>query len=228
MKSLFALFLAVFAAAAQAAATVEVWKDPNCGCCSGWVEHLRSAGFNVRALDVADLDAARKKNGVPAELAACHTARAGGYAIEGHVPAEDIKRLLREKPQAAGIAVPGMPAGSPGMEVPGATKPYQTLLFRADGTARAWQTHAPNGHLVVAQASQAELSDGEVRRVDKDAKKITLRHGPLANLDMPAMTMVFQVKDPAMLEQVKPGDKVKFRAEKIGGAYTVTRIEAAR
>ena len=73
--------------------------------------------------------------------------------------------------------------------------------------------------------SAAAMSDGEVRRVDKDAKKITLRHGPLANLDMPAMTMVFQVKDPAMLEQVKAGDKVKFVAEKVGGAFTVTKIE---
>ena len=74
----------------------------------------------------------------------------------------------------------------------------------------------------------AELSDGEVRRVDKDAKKITLRHGPLANLEMPAMTMVFQVKDPAMLDQVKVGDKVKFVAEKVGGAFTITKIESAR
>ena len=72
------------------------------------------------------------------------------------------------------------------------------------------------------------LADGEVRKVDKDAKKLTLRHGPIQNLDMPAMTMVFQVKDPAMLEQVKPGDKVKFQAEKLGGAFTVTRIEPAK
>jgi Cu(I)/Ag(I) efflux system periplasmic protein CusF len=76
--------------------------------------------------------------------------------------------------------------------------------------------------------SAAALSDGEIRRVDKDAKKITVRHGPLANLDMPAMTMVFQVKDPAMLDQVKVGDKVKFQAEKIGGAFTITRIEPAQ
>jgi Cu(I)/Ag(I) efflux system protein CusF len=74
----------------------------------------------------------------------------------------------------------------------------------------------------------AQLADGEIRKVDKDAKKITIKHGPMPNLDMPAMTMVFQVKDPAMLEQVRPGDKVKFTAEKLGGAYTVTRIEAAK
>jgi Cu/Ag efflux protein CusF len=78
------------------------------------------------------------------------------------------------------------------------------------------------------QSKGAELADGEVRKVDKDAKKITIKHGPLANLDMPPMTMVFQVKDPAMLERVKAGDRVKFQAEKLGGAYTVTRIEPAK
>ena len=79
-----------------------------------------------------------------------------------------------------------------------------------------------------AFAQQAALSDGEVRKVDKDAKKITIKHGPLANLDMPPMTMVFQVTDPTMLNQVKPGDKVKFQAEKVGSAYTVTKIEPAK
>jgi Cu/Ag efflux protein CusF len=79
-----------------------------------------------------------------------------------------------------------------------------------------------------ASAALAQLADGEIRKVDKDAKKITIKHGPMPNLDMPPMTMVFQVKDTAMLEQVKPGDKVKFSAEKLGGAYTVTRIEAAK
>ena len=79
-----------------------------------------------------------------------------------------------------------------------------------------------------ATSSSAAMADGEIRKVDKDAKKITIKHGPLHNLDMPAMTMVFQVKDPAMLNQVKAGDKVKFQAEKVGGAFTVTKIEPAR
>jgi Cu(I)/Ag(I) efflux system protein CusF len=82
--------------------------------------------------------------------------------------------------------------------------------------------------LAAPALAQSELSDGEVRKVDKDAKKITIKHGPLANLDMPPMTMVFQVKDPAMLDQVKAGDKVKFQAEKIGGGFTVTKIEPAK
>jgi Cu(I)/Ag(I) efflux system protein CusF len=82
--------------------------------------------------------------------------------------------------------------------------------------------------LPVAVLAQSALVDGEIRKVDKDAKKVTIKHGPMPSLDMPAMTMVFQVKDPAMLGQVKPGDKVKFEAQKLGGAYTVTRIEAAK
>ncbi len=98
-----------------------------------------------------------------------------------------------------------------------------SLAFHA---AYADDAHHP-GTQTVAQASEA-LSEGEVRKVDKDAKKITIKHGPLANLDMPAMTMVFQVKDPALLEQAKPGDKVKFRAEKSGGGYVVTQLEAAK
>jgi Cu/Ag efflux protein CusF len=92
-------------------------------------------------------------------------------------------------------------------------------------------TYADDAHheagVTIAQAGTA-LSDGEIRKVDKDAKKITIKHGPLQNLDMPAMTMVFQVKDPAMLDNVKAGDKVKFQAERIGGAFTVTKIEAAK
>jgi Cu/Ag efflux protein CusF len=99
------------------------------------------------------------------------------------------------------------------------------------GAFLASLTYADDAHhkdsATIAQAGTA-LSDGEIRKVDKDAKKITIKHGPLQNLDMPAMTMVFQVKDPAMLDSVKAGDKVKFRAETIGGAFTVTKIEAAK
>ena len=94
--------------------------------------------------------------------------------------------------------------------------------------ALADETHHQGSKAIAASTqTAAALSDGEIRKVDKDAKKLTIRHGPLANLDMPAMTMVFQVEDPAVLDQVKPGDKVKFEAQKIGGAYTVTMIEPA-
>ena len=100
------------------------------------------------------------------------------------------------------------------------------ILAVAFFVAPAYAQQSQGGH--DSHHPSAALSDGEVRKVDKDAKKITIKHGPLANLDMPAMTMVFQVKDPAMLNQVKAGDKVKFQAEKIGGAFTVTRIEPAK
>jgi hypothetical protein len=135
------LLLLVFAlsgALAHAADTIEVWKDPGCGCCTKWVDHLKAAGFQVRAHDVNDMNAARAKNGVPQSLGACHTARVGGYAIEGHVPAADIRRLLKEKPAGAGLAVPGMPLGSPGMESD-RTQPYDVLLFNAEGRTRVYR-----------------------------------------------------------------------------------------
>ena len=109
------------------------------------------------------------------------------------------------------------------------TKPIVAVLLA--GAFLAPLAYADDAHhkagTTIAQAGTA-LSDGEIRKVDKDAKKITIKHGPLQNLDMPAMTMVFQVRDPAMLDSVKAGDKIKFRAESIGGTYTVTKIEAAK
>lgn len=126
------------AAAAQTSPpTISVTKDPNCGCCTGWVEHLRKEGFSVRVTDTADLDAVKKRLGVPEKLEACHTAEAGGYVIEGHVPAGAIRRLLAEKPAAKGLAVPGMPVGSPGMEAPGhPADTYDVILFGPAGEKR--------------------------------------------------------------------------------------------
>lgn len=95
---------------------ITVHKDPNCGCCTGWAEHLAKAGFEVKTIDTTTLDAVKKRLGVPTDLAACHTAEVDGYVVEGHVPAAALKRFLNEKPKATGLAVPGMPIGSPGME----------------------------------------------------------------------------------------------------------------
>jgi hypothetical protein len=118
---------------AQAALPViEVYKSANCGCCHLWVEHLRVNGFTVKTHDVANPSDYREKFGVPNALGSCHTAMAGGYAIEGHVPAVEIKRLLAERPKARGLAVPGMPLGSPGMDGP-RKDPYDVLLVQADG-----------------------------------------------------------------------------------------------
>lgn len=107
-----------------------VTRDPNCGCCSSWVAHVKAAGFAVEVVEIPDLAPLKARLGVPDALASCHTAEIGGYVIEGHVPAEAIRRLLLERPQAAGLSVPGMPLGSPGMEVAGQPpEAYEVLIF---------------------------------------------------------------------------------------------------
>jgi len=111
---------------------IRVHKDPSCGCCSSWVRHLEAVGFNVTVREERNLQDVRKRLGVPADLVACHTAEAGGYVIEGHVPAPAIQRLLKERPIATGVAVPGMPMGSPGMEG-GTPERYTVILFGPDG-----------------------------------------------------------------------------------------------
>ncbi|SCY93730.1 DUF411 domain-containing protein [Microvirga guangxiensis] len=113
---------------------VVVSKDPNCGCCDGWVDHMKAAGFSMEVVTTPEVNRVKVRLGVPDELASCHTAEVGGYAIEGHVPAAAIKRLLAEQPHGKGLAVPGMPVGSPGMEIPGA-KPdtYEVILFGPSG-----------------------------------------------------------------------------------------------
>jgi hypothetical protein len=115
-------------AAASDKPEIAVFKDPDCGCCSGWVDHLRQNAFPVRVTETAKLQPIKARLGVPSDLASCHTAEVGGYVIEGHVPASAIERLLRERPAAIGLAVPGMPIGSPGMEGENA-KPYEVILF---------------------------------------------------------------------------------------------------
>ncbi|MFN5096255.1 MAG: DUF411 domain-containing protein [Limnohabitans sp.] len=128
------------------ATTVQVWKDPNCGCCQLWVEHLQSHGFKVEVRDVGNT-AARKRLGMPEKLGSCHTASVGGYVIEGHVPAADIHRLLKERPQALGLSVPGMPIGSPGMDGPeykGRKDAYDVLLVQKDGSTQSFQRYPGN------------------------------------------------------------------------------------
>lgn len=119
-------------ARAQRANVVTVYKSPTCGCCSEWVKHMRANGFSVDARDLDDVSPIRRRYGVPGALASCHTAIVAGYAIEGHVPAADIQRLLRERPKIVGLAVPGMVVGSPGMEQ-GPAQRYETLAFDERG-----------------------------------------------------------------------------------------------
>ena len=122
--------------------TVTVYKTPTCGCCAKWVRHLRGAGLEVTAVDVPDLRQIKAENGVPRHLSSCHTALVDGYVVEGHVPAGDVLRLLEERPQIAGLAVPGMPIGSPGMEGPN-PESYTVYAFEATGGTSSFASHHP-------------------------------------------------------------------------------------
>jgi len=122
---------------------IDVWKGPKCGCCKAWVSYLEANGFEVRADDTGNTDA-RRRLGMPVKYGSCHTAKIGGYVIEGHVPVREIQRLLSEKPDAIGLAVPGMPLGSPGMDGPdydNAQEPYDVLLVQKDGSTRVFQSY---------------------------------------------------------------------------------------
>ena len=127
-------------AAWAAQPAIEVWKDPSCGCCGEWVRHLEANGFRVKVNETGNA-AARARLGIPASLGSCHTAQVGGYAIEGHVPAADIKRLLADKPAAIGLSVPRMPIGSPGMEAGDRRDPYDVLLVMTGGGSKIFQSH---------------------------------------------------------------------------------------
>lgn len=120
-----------------------VHKTATCGCCKIWVRHMEQAGFKVETRDVADLGPVKERLGVPYGKGSCHTAEVGGYFVEGHVPAPDVKRMLSEKPEARGLTVPGMPLGSPGMEVPdGTVQPYAVELVGRDGKTRVFSRHS--------------------------------------------------------------------------------------
>ena len=127
-------------AATAVAGEVVVYKSPSCGCCTKWVDHLRANGFMVTTHEVADVNAVKERVGLPHGLGSCHTAQVDGYVIEGHVPAADIRRLLDERPAVAGLAVPGMPTGSPGMEGPYRDS-YDVLAFDRQGATHVFAHH---------------------------------------------------------------------------------------
>lgn len=140
------LFSFVLSAGVQAKESalpnVTVYKSASCSCCRLWVQHLVRAGFTVQIKNIDNLNPVKQRVGIPVGLGSCHTAEVGGYFVEGHVPAQDIKRLLQEHPRAKGLAVPGMPAGSPGMEVPsGQVRPYEVLLVAHDGKTSSFARH---------------------------------------------------------------------------------------
>jgi hypothetical protein len=130
----------VWMAAQTAKPQMTVYKSATCGCCSKWVEHMQANGFEVKAVNVDDIDKVKRDNGVPASAASCHTAIVNGYVVEGHVPADAVLKVLKEKPAIAGIAVPGMPMGSPGMEVPGGQKEaFNIVSFDKAGKTAIYQ-----------------------------------------------------------------------------------------
>jgi hypothetical protein len=124
---------------------VDVYKDPTCGCCANWVTHMKTRGFDTTVTDVRDIAAIKTKYQVPNQLRSCHTALVGGYVIEGHVPASDVQRLLKQRPKVVGLAVPGMPVGSPGMEGSNG-RPYDVLTFDAAGKTTVFSTQQPSPH----------------------------------------------------------------------------------
>ncbi|HET7868421.1 MAG TPA: DUF411 domain-containing protein [Burkholderiaceae bacterium] len=135
-------FAALPAFAAGSLPPVEVFKSPTCGCCGAWVDHLRAAGFEVKVTLLDDTSVARRKHGLSDKFGSCHTAVVAGYVVEGHVPAADVKRLLAMKPAALGLAVPGMPVGSPGMEMGSRRDAYQVLLIDKQGRERVFSSHS--------------------------------------------------------------------------------------
>lgn len=152
MKSIVATLGFILAAAALAAGvgvaisaqkpvTVEVYKTATCGCCALWVKHLEANGFATRVTEMEDLTAVKKQHGVPAKVTSCHTAVVDGYAIEGHVPAADVRRLLKQRPAIAGLGVPGMPLGSPGMEFGDTQQPYDVLAFDQSGATKVYSSY---------------------------------------------------------------------------------------
>src|SRR5829696_10192396 len=126
--------------AAAARPHLTVYKSPTCGCCAKWVEYMEANGFTAAVTNMPDVSPIKMKHGVPPRLVSCHTTLVGGYVVEGHVPVEDVRRLLKEKPAIVGLAAPGMPAGSPGMDVPN-SPPYDVVSFDKDGRTRVFASH---------------------------------------------------------------------------------------
>jgi len=120
---------------------IKVFKSPSCGCCAKWIDRAKAAGFTVDVTNTDDLDVVKKQAGVPGRLQACHTALVDGYVVEGHVPLGAVKRLLKLRPKARGISVPGMPAGSPGMEYGNEREPFNVVLFGGSGSEKIFQSY---------------------------------------------------------------------------------------
>lgn len=202
---------------------VSVYKNESCGCCKAWVEHLQQAGFAVEVHDLDNLGPTKERVGIPVAMGSCHTAEVGGYFVEGHVPADDIKRLLREQPKAKGVTVPAMPRGDLSRSIP-----FRAASSSASNLASAFsrtsagcpgistRLKSRTAHTMAESAaaqsssSEANTTQGTVHKVDHRARTVTIAHGPVPSLNWPAMTMAFQVQDEHTIFTLKEGDEVEF------------------
>jgi hypothetical protein len=206
---------------------MEVWTGPGCSCCHDWIAYLQANGFAVTTHDGGNMDA-RSRLGMPMQYGSCHTGEVGGYAIEGHVPATEIRRLLEEKPDAIGLSVPAMPRGSPGMDGPvygGVEDPYDVLLIQRNGSSTLFRSYR-SGHSHAADHSSAVHSaEGTLTAIDTAAGTVSISHGAIASIGWPAMTMSFTLANPRSAASFAPGQRVAFHFTVEGGmTATVTHL----
>jgi Cu/Ag efflux protein CusF len=209
---------------------MEVWTGPSCSCCHDWIAHLQANGFAVTTHDGGNTDA-RNRLGMPVQYGSCHTGAVLGYAIEGHVPATEIRRLLEERPDAIGLSVPAMPRGSPGMDGPvygGAQDPYDVLLIQRDGRSVIYRSYRSSRLNEGQRQSASHSAEGVLTAIDAAAGRVTISHGAIASVGWPAMTMSFTLADPKAATGLAPGQRVAFDFTVEGGmTATVTRLTRA-
>jgi len=202
-----------------------VWTGPGCSCCHDWIAHLKSNGFAVTTHDGGNMDA-RNRLGMPMQYGSCHTGEVGGYAIEGHVPATEIHRLLEERPNAIGLSVPAMPRGSPGMDGPvygGAQDPYDVLLIGRDGASTVYRSYRSSHSHGAQHQSMMHSAEGTVTAIDAAAGTISISHGAISSVRWPAMTMNFTLADPKAVAGFSPGQRVAFHFTVEGGMTATVR-----
>ena len=209
---------------------MEVWTGPGCSCCHDWIVHLQANGFVVTTHDGGNMDARRRLE-IPMQYASCHTGEVAGYAIEGHVPATEIHRLLEERPDAIGLSVPAMPRGSPGMDGPvygGIQDPYDVLLIQRNGSSTLYRSYRSSHSHEAQHQSATHSAEGTLTAIDRTAGTVSIAHGAIASIGWPAMTMNFTLADPKSVADFTPGQRVAFHFTVEGGmTATVTRLSKA-
>jgi Cu/Ag efflux protein CusF len=206
---------------------MEVWTGPGCSCCHDWIAYLQANGFAVTTHDGGNMDA-RTRLGMPMQYGSCHTGDVGGYAIEGHVPAPEIQRLLEERPDAIGLSVPAMPRGSPGMDGPayrGVQDPYDVLLIQRNGSSTLYRSYRSSHSHDGQHQSTLHNAEGVLTAIDPAAGTVSISHGSIASIGWPAMTMNFTLADPKAAAGFAPGQKVAFHfTVEDGMTATVTHL----